>query len=231
MLTNQFRKEGEGEKNRLILRDFVSGWSIRNNWQLTWQSYKHPCLVCYGHSMRRSVTEDMLYHIGLHYISVEQMILCELCLQCIVGPQLPSFHISNGIFSSCKFPFLQPLISASHSCSICALFLSTGYGYKQRCWRVGIVLLSVLKRDQTLASSALAELQQLLQWLATEPGKWDNWGKWIAAIQNENFQVMKEFVGQLQRVEWYPGPLKQLRVHSSSNWVISKTVRIFQNRK
>lgn len=43
-----------------------------------------------------------------------------------------SFHMSSRIFSSCKFPFLQPLISASPSCDIYGLFLRI---YQSLCWK------------------------------------------------------------------------------------------------
>lgn len=168
MFIHQFRKEGVGEKAMSIVRDF---FKYRNRCHLTWQSYEHLWLVCYGHIIFRHKRCTICTR--LLHISIEHLILCKIYLQCILGWQLPvifSYFKQNILLL--KISIFVGLISNNPSCGTSVFTgLSAGNGYKHRFCSVGVILLSDLKRS--LVSSALAELQQILQWLTTEPGKWE----------------------------------------------------------
>lgn len=166
------REEIKKKTNMPILRSFVSCWCIRNRWQLTWQSYKHPWLMCYVYTKssefcHRRCTLPYLPTLEQHWTA--DSLSNVPAVHCIMKAISQDFtfqeesSIPTNIFfflGGFQFLFTSPSAGVTHC-------------YKHRCWRVEVIL-SILKRNRSPASLALAGLQQLLQWLATEPGKWDN---------------------------------------------------------
>lgn len=177
MFINQFRKEGIGEKAYIYCQRFIQQLKYRNRCHLTWRSYEHLWLVCYGHIIfchKRHIMCTRLLHIR---VSKNSWFFEKCSYSALWGDSCQLyFHISDRRFFYWKFPFLQLLISNNFSCNVHALILLV---YQSLCWKwlqaqmLQCCCNSSVKSKKSLVSPVLADLQQILQRLTTEPGKWE----------------------------------------------------------
>lgn len=133
MFINQFRKEGIGEKAYIYCQRFIQQLKYGNRCHLTWWSYEHLWLVCYGHILfchKRHIMCTRLLHIRVSKNSW----FFEKCSYSALWSDSCQlyFHISDRGFFYWKFPFLQLLISNNFSCNVHALILHV---YQSLCWK------------------------------------------------------------------------------------------------